>query len=493
MAASADDGPIDDPRLEQAFRIDPVLARRLVGVALLVVVVAGVFLAADLSRLDTMREDVAGGTSPVAVGETENCFQGFCFEESAGLFETWWDFTAEYLRLVWPALLLAFVVGGLVDGFLLPTRAGPAYGTWQTSGVAARVEVAETSLAPARGRPDVPTALMVGALGGPALAMTIVLLTPAGWLTRFGLALVASAPLLVTVRRPASGTRLVPSGSAGDEIRSALRWAGTSAWRFGLRLAPFFVIAGAAGALATRYLTVEGVEAVAGRHPLGVVAAAVFGLLLTLPLTFGLPIAALGLLIGADPVVAGVFLVTAGLGGVTTLLRVPRLPRRERLAVVAAVVLALAGSTGVLGVVAAARAVAGGPAVVWDGERCEYAGPPRLDTGVNGITVRNDADEAGGRTLAVILGRLPSNVSLDHFAATVGAVPDGSLPVWFEVAGTAEFVSAGTEHQAAVRFDEPGRYTAVCVESDVQPPEDRFAEAEVQSEAHPADRVFEVG
>ena len=105
------------------------------------------------------------------------------------------------------------------------------------------------------------------------------------------------------------------------------------------------------------------------------------------------------------------------------------------------------------------------PTVAFDGEECRYTGPMRFGPGVTEFVVRNDSvDEGDGHTMAIVIGRVPDNVSLDHFALSVAANPTAPLPSYFTVAGTQEFVFPGSEATAQITFHTPGRYGAVCLD-----------------------------
>ena len=52
-----------------------------------------------------------------------------------------------------------------------------------------------------------------------------------------------------------------------------------------------------------------------------------------------------------------------------------------------------------------------------------------------------DIAAAFPRAMAIVIGRVPDNVSLDHFALSVAANPTAPLPSYFTVAGTQEFVA----------------------------------------------------
>jgi uncharacterized membrane protein YraQ (UPF0718 family) len=463
MATSSDVRPIDPPDGPPARPLSP-SSRKLIGLVVLGLVVVGFLSFVGYPRLDVVREEVAIATAVdvaragVPADQVSNCFQGFCFEDDVGFFQKWWDFSSTYLRLVWPGLLLAIVVAAIVDVFVFRSGRGPAYGTWNTSGLVARAERRGSSLVPAAGLDEGGAGIAVGAVAAPVVAMSIVLFTPQVWGTSAAIGFVVAVAMLIVARGRSSRSGLEAPG-LGQLDGEVL----TSAVRFTVRLVPAFVVVAFLGGLGTQYLTIEGVESVAGNRGVAVVLALVVGLLLHVPLEFGLPIAALALLVGADPVVAGVLLAATSITSLSSIVVLQRVSGTRVLAV-----LLVAMVLGTFGTVAAARAiisVTSGPTIAWDGETCSYRGPARFGPGVYEFDVVNDTEDAGdGHTLAIVIGKLPDNVSLDHFEATVAADRTADLPGWFTVAGTREFVFPGSSERAEITFHDPGTYAAVCLD-----------------------------
>jgi len=236
-----------------------------------------------------------------------------------------------------------------------------------------------------------------------------------------------------------------------------------AAWRLLLRLAPAFVIVAVIGGLGTQYLTESGVAAVVGNHMLGVMVAAAIGLLVVVPLPFEIPLVAAGLLLDIGWIPAGVLLFTAAASGSGTVRSLAR--RRQRDGVAFLVVIAATSFVGGGAGLAASKLSEGGvPTLAFDGEKCTYSGPTRFDPHVVDFIVRNDTEDAGdGHTMAVFVGRLPDNVTVDHFAAEVEAAPKSPLPGYFTVAGTHDFVFPGTEQETEITFHAAGTYAAVCL------------------------------
>jgi hypothetical protein len=440
------------------------LGRRIIGVVLVTVTVVGFAALIGYPRLDEVREEVAIATAVdvaragVPADQVSNCFQGFCFEDDVGFLQKWWDFSSTYLKLVWPGLLLALLVAAITDVFLFRSGRGPAYGTWNTAGLKARAERRGTALVPSAGLDEGGAGIVVGAVAAPMVAMSIVLFTPRVWGTAVAIGLLVAGAMLATARTGSSrGEPDTPGlGQLDREVLSSVT-------RFAIRLIPAFIVTAFLGGLGTQYLTVEGVESVAGDRGIAIVLAVVVGLLIHAPLEFSLPIAGLALLVGADPVVAGVLLAVssiASFASIRTLLRV------SGTGVVAMLLVVLL--VGAFGTATAARAVisvTSGPTIAWDGESCSYRGPARFGPGVYAFDVVNDTEDGGdGHTLAIVVGKLPDNVSLDHFDATVAADRTAALPGWFTVAGTREFVFPGMTETAEITFHDPGTYAVVCLD-----------------------------
>ena len=95
--------------------------KRLVGLAILVIILSVFFSLNRFPKLDTVREDLEAVTGPKI-----ECFQGFCIEreDDSTLLERWWKFSLTYLQLVALGMLFAFTVAGLSEAFLFPRSSG---------------------------------------------------------------------------------------------------------------------------------------------------------------------------------------------------------------------------------------------------------------------------------------------------------------------------------------------------------------------------------
>lgn len=474
MVTTSDVRPLEPPSgPPPSGGLGPVAVRRVVGVVLIAVVVAGFFSLTGFPRLDQVREEVAIAAAVdvaragVPADQVTNCFQGFCFEDDVGFLERWWDFSTTYLRLIWGGLALAIVLAALVDAFLFPSGRGPAFGTWTTAGLESRADRRGSSLIPVGSFGIAGAGVAVGAVGAPALVLTVVLFSPHVWGPRLVLAATSALVMLVILRSDRAEAEDDTAGDSEPEgaatvLRGAALDSARAAWRFGYRLVPLFVLAAILGGIGAQVFTVDGVNAVVGDHLPGLLLAVVVGLLIDLPLTFGVPIGALALLVGADPVVVGVFLVSLSIVGPRSFVGLARSSGPLVAGTLAIVV--LAGSILTFGVARTAIAATSGPTISWDGEECRYRGPARVGPGVHEFTVRNLADDRGdGQTLAVVVGRIPSNVSVDHFAATVAADPAAHLPEWFRVAGTQEFIFPGKSQRTQITLHHPGTYAMACL------------------------------
>lgn len=487
--------------------LSPLTVRRLVGVLLVVIVVAGFFAVTGFPRLDEVREEVAISAAVdvaragVPADQVSNCFQGFCFEDEVGFAQRWWDFSTIYLRLIWGGLLLAIAVAAIVDGFLFPSGRGPAFGTWATADLGSRAERSPVSLLPVSGRGATARGIAVGGLAAPALALTVVLFSPLVWTPRLGLALIVVGAALWVLRHERRETQSnTDPPETTDVLRSAGRDTVRAAWRFAYRLVPLFVAVAFLGGLLTQVLTVDGVEAVGGAHVTGVLLAVAVGLLIDLPLGMAVPVAALALLVGVDPVIAGVLLVSLSIAGPWSFRSIIR---SSGTAVAGVLVLSLVvGSLGTFAVASAAIEATGGPIITWDGETCSYRGPDRFGPQVHDFRVRNATEDDGdGHTLAIVVGKLPANVSVDHFAATVAADPAADLPEWFRVAGAREFVFPGDTEPAEITLHDAGTYAIVCLdgggfyviyEFSMPQPMGWFDEFRSTFDGHVAEQTFEV-
>ena len=71
--------------------------KRIVGLAILAILLTLFLLFNRIPKLDTVRADLDGVSSPTA-----ECFQGFCIEADgdSSMLSKWWSFSATYMRLV---------------------------------------------------------------------------------------------------------------------------------------------------------------------------------------------------------------------------------------------------------------------------------------------------------------------------------------------------------------------------------------------------------
>lgn len=479
--------------------------QRIVGTFLFLVLFGVFFSQNRFPKLDIVREDVAIATREITLeggvpaDEITNCFQGFCFDPDQGLWETWWDFSLTYIDLVTVGMIFAFLVAGLVDAFLFPTSAGPAFGKrgWRGSlqGLtvgplmtlcsACIVPVANSFKKQGAGV-EATIAITQGSatLNAPAVFMIFVMFSPLLAGSRVALSVVGALALgplvawLVNRRRgdeslpavedmlgivddtgpPNSWLRIVAEGSRNWLV---------SAWRFFYRLAPVMVIAGFVGGLAIQFLTEDGVSTVLGNHLLGVAVAATVGILINVPLLFEIPLVAGLMLLGMGIAPAATLLFAAAAAGPITFWGLTRQIGRKAVAWYAATTWSLAavGGIAVIGLNAVFPAGAGTPTIEYDGAACEYRGPSRLGTEIHEFRAVNLTERAGdGHTMAIVVGRLPDDTTLEAFSADVASDPTGPLPSYFTVAGEDEFIFPGTAHRVPVTLHNPGEYAAVCLD-----------------------------
>lgn len=421
--------------------LDISATRRLLGVAFLVATFVAAFVAFDLPNLDGVREDVAIATtvdtvrSGVPADQVSNCFQGFCFEDDAGVLNRWWSFSSTYLRLTWIGIALALLAASVVETLLVP---------------GAMIERTASRRS----------------LHWPSIAAIAVLFSPLLLGIRVGLAVLFVAVMWRTRHRSdvgasSSDTEAEPA-SMSETVATAGREVFVAFVRLAIRLGPLFVAAAAIGGLATQYLTEAGVEAVVGDHALGIALVALVGATVAVPPLFEIPLAAAALLVGMGRVTAGVLLFAVAIGG-PALSWVRSRTGVQLAAAIAAVAVGIGGGSAAL---AASNLIetATVPTIAFDGEVCSYTGPMRFGPGVADFVIRNDTEDGNdGFTMAIVVGRLPDNVAMDHFALEVAADPTAPLPEYFTVAGTREFVFPGTQEPAQITFHTPGRYAAVCL------------------------------
>ena len=323
--------------------------KRLVGLAILVIILSVFFSLNRFPKLDTVREDLEAVTGPKI-----ECFQGFCIEreDDSTLLERWWKFSLTYLQLVALGMLFAFTVAGLSEAFLFPRSSGvgilsggsirrslkglivgpvmnlcsacivPVSSSFQRQGVGI-----EGALAILHGS---------STLNVPGLVMAALVFTPILGISRFILgitAVILVGPLVAYVvergtKKPDEeyssseleldvDTIVVPDPWLPAMREAFLEWVKTS-FRFLIRMGPVMVLAGFASGLAMQWFSPDVVSTYLGNDVLGVAVAATFGILINVPLLFEIPLVALLLLLGMGEAPAATLLFTAAAGGPVT-------------------------------------------------------------------------------------------------------------------------------------------------------------------------------
>jgi hypothetical protein len=454
--------------------------RRLIGWISLGIVLILALIVFDPPTLDTVRLDIADSArADVAaarpIDELNNCFQGFCFDDGIGFFERWWSFSTTFLRLMSGALALALLGSGIVSGLLSDRARSSRYagaGVWH----------------------------------GPSIVMTVILFSTLVAGVRIAIALLVAVLLAKGLLKLGADDPDVhspePEGAPGwrGDLRDSASRVATSTARAALWVVPGFLVAAAIGGLGTQYLTEEGVSAVVGDHLLGIAVVAAVGLVIGVPRTLEIPLVAAALLLGMGTIAAAVLLFAAGMAGPVRLRRRGGVPAR-RLALGAAAIFGLVFGGGAVALAAHSIIDSGDvPTVAYDGESCTYQGPRTFEPGVTAFRVVNQTDREGdGDALAAVVGRLPDNVTLDHFTLEVNSDPRATLPTYFVVYGSEDFVFPGTEKEMQATLHRPGAYTVVCMdgggnyvvrEFSMLQPEGWFGEFRNQYHATVADSVF---
>lgn len=479
--------------------------KRIVGVVLFAALFGVFFSQNRFPKLDTVRDDVEIATREIALeggvpaDQISNCFQGFCFDPDQGLIETWWEFSLTYIDLVTIGMIFAFLVAGLVDAFLFPTSAGPAFGKrgWRgalqgltvgplmTLCSACIVPVANSFKKQGAGV-EATIAITQGSatLNAPAMFMIFVVFSPMLALSRVAMSIIGALALgplvawLVNRRRVDEAVPAVtdmlgivedrgPADSWSRVIgRGTKEWL-VSAWRFFYRLAPIMVVAGFIGGFAIQFFTEDGVSTVLGNHLLGIAVAATIGILINVPLLFEIPLVAGLMLLGMGIAPAATLLFAAAAAGPITYWGLAKQIGRKAVAWYAATTWSLAavGGVAVIGFNALFPAGANVPTIEYDGAACTYRGPSEIDVGLADFRAINLTERIGdGHTMAIAVGRLPDRMSFDDFAAAVAADPTAPLPSYFTVAGEDQFIFPGTAHRVPITFHNPGEYAAVCLD-----------------------------
>ena len=432
-----------------AIRSRPLLAgaaakRRVVGVALLLVILVPFAALNRLPKLDTVREDLGAALAPTA-----QCFQGFCIEdpdragERSGFFARWWRFSVTYLQLVAVGMLFAFAAAAIAEAFLVSdvsARAGlaasaPGPGRWRRIlkgiGLGPVLNLCSACIAPVsstlrRGGMGVEGALALvhgsATLNVPSLLMIAVVFTPLLGASRLVLGLVAAfslGPLVAWAvrRRGASladraGAEVaceVPAVAPETATWSEVLRTGGAQWlrsfaRLVRRMLPLMIVAGFASGAAIQALQPETVTAYLGDSLLGVVIAATLGVLINVPLLFEIPLVALLLILGAGTAPAAALLFAAAAAGPVTFLALAKALGRRGVAV-------YAGGTW-------AVAVLGGCAVLLLGT---LLGPERAALRLDGGPATEDASRVGA---------VPNSIVLATCAGEPALCPDRSGLRW---------------------------------------------------------------
>ncbi len=362
--------------------------KRLVGFAILLVLLAFFFSLNRFPKLDTVREDLDVVTGPIV-----HCFQGFCIEREleTTLLERWWDFSITYLQLVTVGMIFAFLVAGLTEAFLFPKGSGvgvlsggslkkslkgmvlgpvmnlcsacivPVSAAFQRRGVGI-----ESGLAIVHGS---------STLNLPGLVMAVVVFTPMMGVSRFLMgmtAVILVGPLVAMIDRLTA--RGVPAPAEGPPVEVDLEfepieepWGpamkegftdwGRSSFGFLVRMGPIMAIAGFASGLAIQWVSPDVVSEYLGNDLTGIAIAATFGILINVPLLFEIPLVALLLLMGMGEAPAAVLLFTAAAGGPVTFWGLASVMSKRAIAALATTTWAL-GVAGGLGILAAGAFIA---------------------------------------------------------------------------------------------------------------------------------------
>ncbi len=353
--------------------------KRLVGIAILVVIV-GLFFA--LNRFPKL--DIVGSELDTVTTATGQCFQGFCLEREAGtsFLEQWWVFSVTYLRLVAFGMGFAFLVAGLAEVFLFPSQSagglssgGMFKRTVKGMAVGPVMNLCSACIVPVsssfyrRGAGIEGTIAMVqssATMNIPALAMVFFVFTPMLGFSRLFLAIIGAmllGPIVAMIIRRGRGADSVPPAPVeipeepeeapwGPVLARAFRDWAYSSLGYLVRLGPIMVVAAFASGLVIQWLSPGVVSKYLGNDVLGVAIAATFGILINVPLLFEIPLVALLLIFGMGTAPAATLLFTAAAGGPFTFWGLAKAMPRRGVAVFAAAtwVLGVVGGLAVLGI-----------------------------------------------------------------------------------------------------------------------------------------------
>ncbi|MCY3802387.1 MAG: FG-GAP-like repeat-containing protein [Chloroflexi bacterium] len=350
---------------------------RVFGVAAFITLLTLFLIFNRLPKLDIVETDLAAAASP-----TQRCFQGFCVDANpeSSLLSRVWSFSLSYLQIVLVGMVFAFLVAGLTETFILPQKRLPGVrGAGFRSaikGIAMGMPmtlcsacIVPFSSALRRKGADVSATISTvqasSTLNLPALIMVVVVFAPMISGSRIALSLLGALALGPMVALIADRRR---KRLADNTVRQSLEriqyptWAdiftaGVKDWMtasFGylLRLGPVMVLAGIASGFVIQVLNPDLVETYLGDHLLGVVIAALVGVLINVPLMFEIPLVAALLLVGMGTGPATALLFTAAAGGPITFWGLARvLPRRGVAALgIGTWVLGALGGMAVLGI-----------------------------------------------------------------------------------------------------------------------------------------------
>ena len=351
--------------------------RRVVGLALLAILLTLFLIFNRIPKLDTVEADLAAAASP----KTE-CFQGFCFETDpdTSLLSRWWDFSLTYLRLVTLGMVFAFLVAGVTEVFLFPKSGFGGFASRGIQGslkgllVGPAMNLCSACIVPVasafrrRGAGiEATLAIAQGSstLNLPAMIMAVMVFAPLIGGSRIALSIVGAILIGPIVAKLVSGDQqsLLPESEDshlhgeedstwGEVLSQGLPEWGLASLRFLIRLGPIMVAAGFASGLAIQWISPDTVTAWLGDDLLGIGIAATLGVLINVPLLFEIPLVAALLLAGMGTAPAATLLFAAAAGGPVTFWGLAKvMPGRAIMSFGAAIwVVGLVGGMAVLGI-----------------------------------------------------------------------------------------------------------------------------------------------
>ena len=319
--------------------------KRLVGIALFLVILALFFSLNRFPKLDAVGTDVG-----LVTGPTVQCFQGFCIDRDEGtsFVSKWMVFSVSYLRLVAVGMTFAFVVAGITEAFIFPGGSGRNFESGSlfkrtVKGIAAGpvMNLCSACIVPVssaflrRGGGIAGAISMVqssATMNIPALAMVFFVFSPVLGTSRLVMAIAGSfviGPLVVMgLRRNKQSSEEVPSAWTYDPEYEPKSWSvamseafrdwASSSLGYLIRMGPIMVVAGFGSGLVIQWVSPQTVSSYLGNDVAGVLIAATFGILINVPLLFEIPLVALLLIMGMGTAPAATLLFTAAAGGPVT-------------------------------------------------------------------------------------------------------------------------------------------------------------------------------